>query len=105
MTTEDIFGPYSFPSPQRSEQPPSGSARPSSYQVWVSGPQDDSLPSLFSAMDGDRVIRATRRVVIASTEHPARLLVTWGSDDTPALEFEGLYRCSEEDRALLLTDL
>jgi hypothetical protein len=105
MTTEDVFGPYSFPPPPRPGQPAGGSARQAPYQVWVSGPQDDSLPSLFSAMEGDRVVRATRRAVIASTESPARLIVTWGSDDTPALEFEGLYRCPADDRERLLADL
>ena len=105
MTTDDVYGPYPYSGPRRADPASSGSGRAVSYQVWVSGPQDDSLPSLFSVLEGDRVVRATRRLVIASTESPARLLVTWGSDDTPALTVEGLYRCAEGDRETLVADL
>jgi hypothetical protein len=105
MTTDDVFGPYPFDEPHHPAGPLAERRGSGPYQVWISGPQDDSLPSLFSALEEDSVVRATRRLVIASITVPVRLIVTWGSDDTPALEFEGLYRCSAQDRDVLLADL
>jgi hypothetical protein len=105
LASNEVFGPYQLSVAGGLDASVGGTRLATYYSVWIFGPQDDTLPSLFAICDGDQLIRATRRVVIASTEMPARLVVTWGSDDTPALMYEGVYRCPETLQPRVLREL